>query len=58
MSTPTQWREASRIAREAAAKETKPKMKKMWAAHALALALLAEQIERREEAERRTMLVA
>lgn len=58
MSTPAHWREASRIAREVAAKETDPKMKQMWASHAFALAQLAEQIERRKTAGSRSKLVA
>ncbi len=58
VSTPAQWREASRIARKAAANETDPKMRVLWASHALALAELAEQVERREKAEGRKKLVA
>ena len=58
MSTPAQWREASRIAREVATKETDPKMRALWASHALVLAQLAEQVERREKAEGRKKLVA
>ena len=58
MSTPAQWREAARIAREAAAKQTDPKMQALWASHASALAQLAEQVERREKAEDRKKLVA
>lgn len=58
MSTPAQWREASRIARKAAANETDPKMRVLWASHALALAQLAEQLERRENVEGCKMLVA
>ena len=48
MSTPAQWRDASRQASEAAERETSPHLKQLWANHSLALAQLADEIERRE----------
>jgi hypothetical protein len=52
LSTPAEWREGSRIAAQIARKEANPELKRLWAAHALALQQLAETIERREEAAR------
>ena len=48
MSTPAQWRDASRQASDAAERETSPHLKQLWANHSLALAQLADEIERRE----------
>ena len=50
MLTAQQLREGSRYAVEEAGRETDPQFKKRWASHALALAQLAEEIERREKA--------
>jgi len=52
MSTPAELRELSRRSREAAAKEKTPQIKRGLASHALALAQLAERIERKEAAPR------
>ncbi len=52
LSTPAELRDDSRIARQIERKEADPELKRLWAGHALALALLAETIERREEAAR------
>jgi hypothetical protein len=51
MLTPMELRGQSRIYQEESANETMPEIKRRLANHALALALLAEKIER-EEAER------
>ena len=48
MPTPLELRDASRRFREAAKKEAIPRLKQMLASHALALAHLAEKIERKE----------
>jgi len=48
MPTPTECREGSRLFREAAGRETEPHLKHGLAGHALALAQLAEKIEREE----------
>jgi hypothetical protein len=48
MSTPAQWRDASRQASDAAEREASPHLKQLWANHSLALAQLADEIERRE----------
>jgi hypothetical protein len=56
--TPAQLREDSRSARQMAATETDPHLKQLWANYALALAELAEQIERSGEAVRVKELVA
>ncbi len=52
VSTAAELRDDSRIAREIERKQADPELKRLWAGHALALALLAETIERREEAAR------
>src|SRR4029077_17880343 len=52
LSTAAELRDDSRIAREIERKEADPELKILWAGHALALAQLAETIERREEAAR------
>jgi hypothetical protein len=54
MPTTAELREASRLARLAAAEESVPQLKRRLANHALALAQLAERMER-EEAERPTV---
>jgi hypothetical protein len=46
MPTPADLREESRLCRQAAQEEPDPKFKQLWANHALALAQLAEKIER------------
>lgn len=46
MPTPAELRERSRFYRRMAGKETEPHLKRHLAAHALALAQLAEKIER------------
>ena len=46
VSTAAELRENSRRAREMATEETDPYFKRMWASHALALARLAEKVER------------
>ena len=46
MPTPVELREASRLTRLAAVKESDPHLKRRLASHALALAQLAEQMER------------
>lgn len=46
MLTPAELREQSRLYREASAKESVPEFKRRFASHALALAQLAERIER------------
>ena len=45
-----QLREDSRYAVDVARRETDPQLKQLWASHALALAQLAEQMERPEKA--------
>jgi len=50
--TPAQFREDARSARQIARTETDPHLKQLWASYALALAELAEQIERGDEAVR------
>ena len=45
-----QLREGSRYAVDVARREADPQLKQLWAKHALALAQLAEEIERREKA--------
>ena len=45
-----QLRDDSRYAVDVARGETDSKLKQLWASHALALAQLAEEIERREKA--------
>ena len=50
MLTAQQLREGSRYAVKAARREADPQFKKLWASHALALAQLAEDIERRKKA--------
>ncbi len=52
LSTSAELRDDSRIAREIEHEEADPELKRLWAGHALALAQLAETIERREEAAR------
>ncbi len=49
LSTPAELRDDSRMARQIERKEGDPELKRLWAGHALALALLAEAIERRQE---------
>jgi hypothetical protein len=49
LSTPAELREDSRIARQIARKEADAGLKILWAEHALALAQLAEMIERRQK---------
>jgi hypothetical protein len=56
--TRAQLREDSRLAKQIAEKKTDPHLKRAWASYALALAQLAEQIERRDEAVRVKELVA
>jgi hypothetical protein len=56
--TPAQLPEHSRSARQIAATEADPCLKRLWASYALALAQLAEQIERSNEAVRVKELVA
>ena len=46
MLTPAELRERSRLYREASAKESEPEFKRRLASHALALAQLAERVER------------
>jgi hypothetical protein len=48
MMTPTELREEARRYRQASAEETEPHLKRHLASHALALAQLAEMIERDE----------
>lgn len=48
MSTPAELRDASRLAREAARAESAPHLRRRLASHALALAQLAEKIERED----------
>ena len=45
-----QLREESRYAVDVARRETDPHLKQLWASHALALAQLAEEMDRREKA--------
>jgi len=52
MRTPAELREASRLAREAASAEAELHIRMRLANHALALAQLAERIEREEEADK------
>ena len=49
MLQPVVLREESRLAREAAVRETKPDLKLLWARYALELAQLAEMVERRDD---------
>jgi hypothetical protein len=56
--SPAQLREDSRSARQIAATEANPRIKRLWTSYALALAELAEQIERGKEAARVKELVA
>jgi hypothetical protein len=51
MPTPAQLRDGSRLCVQAAEKEATPEIKRRLASHALALAQLAENIERRERIE-------
>lgn len=48
MPNPEQLREEARLYRMAAVKETEPHLKRRLASHALALAQMAEKIERKE----------
>ena len=50
MLTSKQLREGSRYAGDVAQREADPRLKQLWASHALALAQLAEEMERREKA--------
>lgn len=50
MLTAKQLREGSQYARDVARREIDPQLKQLWASHALALAQLAEEMERREKA--------
>jgi hypothetical protein len=50
MMTPTELRDEARLYRQAAAEESEPHLKRRLASHALALAQLAEMIERDEAA--------
>lgn len=47
MLTPAELREASRLYREASARECAPALSQLLAAHASELAMLAEKIERK-----------
>ena len=51
MLTPAELRDQSRLYREASAKEIVLEFKRRLASHALALALLAEKAERKENEE-------
>jgi hypothetical protein len=46
MSTPMELRENARSARQIASEKLDPHLKRLWASYALALAQLAEEIER------------
>lgn len=54
MPTPAEWREEARLYRYLAEKESMQAIKQRLASHALALALLAERIERTESARKET----
>jgi hypothetical protein len=56
--SPAQLRADSRSARQIAATEANPHIERLWTSYAVALAELAEQIERGKEAARVKELVA